>query len=330
VLCAGNSIGSGGGTPKAAPDLTIMVGGMSKQVYLPYTLAQQLGFYDKAGVKVTLIDEPAGGDATTNLLSGQVQGVGGFYDHTIVLQGLGKATESVISMLQSPGEVELCRTDLQGQIHSAADWKGRSLGITDTGSSTDFLTEYITTKAGLDPASTTRRGVGSGQTFLAALQHKAIDCGMTTEPTASQALATGQAYILLDTRSVVGTQSALGGMYPATSLYMTTAYVNSHKDVVQKLVNAYVATLAWIQSHSGAQIADKMPVSYYAGIGKSSYAQALDREKGIFNPAGAMPPSGPRTSLAVLSSFNPAVKGKHIDTAATFTDEFVRAAMPPM
>lgn len=73
-----------------------------------------------------------------------------------------------------------------------------------------------------------------------------------------------------------------------------------------------------------------MPVSYYAGIGKSSYPQALDCEKGIFNPAGAMPPSGPRTTLAVLSSFNPAVKGKHIDTAATFTDEFVRAAMPLM
>ena len=47
--------------------------------------------------------------------------------------------------------------------------------------------------------------------------------------------------------------------YPATSLYMTTEYVNAHKDVVQKLVNAYVATLNWIQSHTGAQIADRCP-----------------------------------------------------------------------
>ena len=121
------------------------------------------------------------------MLAGQVQGVGGFYDHTIVLQGKGKAAESVISMLQNPGEVELCRTDLKDQIKSPADWKGRSLGITDTGSSTDFLTQYITTKAGVDPSTTTRRGVGAGQTFLAALQQKAIDCGMTTEPTVSQA-----------------------------------------------------------------------------------------------------------------------------------------------
>jgi NitT/TauT family transport system substrate-binding protein len=341
--CANNASGSGaagagrsgaaGATPGVAagtgtPDLTIMIGGMSKQIYLPYMLAQQLGYYDKAGVSVRLIDEPAGGDATANMLAGQVQGVGGFYDHTIVLQGKGKAAESVISMLQNPGEVELCRTDLKGQIKSPADWKGRSLGITDTGSSTDFLTQYIATKAGVNPSTTTRRGVGAGQTFLAALHQKAIDCGMTTEPTVSQALASGEAYILLDMRNSAGAKAVLGGEYPATSLYMPTDYVNSHKDVVQKLVNAYVATLAWIQNHNGAQIADKMPASYYAGVGKDAYAQALNNEKAIFNPTGIMPPSGPATCLAVLSAFNPAVQGKKIDTSATFTNEFVTAAKP--
>ncbi len=91
-----------------------MVGGMSKQIYLPFMLAKQLGYYDKAGVNVNLIDEPAGGDATQNMLAGQVQGVGGFYDHNIALQAQGKSSESVVSMLQIPGEVELCRSDLKG------------------------------------------------------------------------------------------------------------------------------------------------------------------------------------------------------------------------
>ena len=325
---SGSAAGSGGPAVSSTPDLTIMVGGMSKQIYLPYMLAKQLGYYDKAGVNVQLIDEPAGGDATTNMLAGQVQGVGGFYDHTIVLQGKGKAAESVVSMLQNPGEVELCRTDLKDQVKSAADFKGRSLGITDTGSSTDFLTQYITTKAGVDPATTHRRGVGAGQTFLAAMKQKAIDCGMTTEPTVSQAVSTGAAFILLDMRTSEGAKKVLGGEYPATSLYMPTDYVNSHKPVVQKLVNAYVATLKWIQGHNGAQIADVMPASYYAGVGKDAYAKALDNEKGIFNPTGLMPPSGPATDLAVLSAFNPAVKGKTIDLSKTYTDEFVKAATP--
>jgi NitT/TauT family transport system substrate-binding protein len=320
--------GSQSAAPAGAPKLTVMVGGLSKQIYLPFMLAKQLGYYAKAGVNINLIDEPAGGDATKNMIAGQVQGVGGFYDHNIALQALGKSSESVVSMLQIPGEVEVCRTDLQGQIKSPADWSGRSLGITDTGSSTDFLTQYLATKNGVSPSKTVRRGVGAGATFIAAMKQKAIDCGMTTEPTVSQVLSDHTGFILLDMRTAAGSRQALGGTYPATSLYMTTAYVNAHKDVVQKLVNAYVSTLKWIQGHTGTQIADMMPPDYYVGVGKATYAKALDSEKGIFNPTGIMPADGPKTCLAVQQAFNDTVKGKTIDLAKTYTDEFVKAAAP--
>ena len=328
--CADNASGSGGASAQAVagPTVTIMVGGLSKQIYLPFMLAKQLGYYDKAGINVNLVDEPAGGDATQNMLAGQVQGVGGFYDHNIALQAQDKFSESVVSMLQIPGEVELCRSDLKGVVTSPADFTGRSLGITDTGSSTDFLTQYLTTKNGVDPARTTRRGVGAGQTFIAAMKQKAIDCGMTTEPTVSQALADNTAFILLDMRTAAGSTAALGGTYPATSLYMTTDWVNNNKDTVQKLVDAYVSTLTWIQGHSAAEIADKMPADYYQGVGKDAYAAALTSEKGIFNPTGIMPADGPATCLAVLTAFNDKVKGKTIDLTKTYTDEFVKAARP--
>jgi NitT/TauT family transport system substrate-binding protein len=323
------SSGGAASTQKAAsgsPTVTIMVGGLSKQIYLPFMLAQDLGYYAKAGLNVKLENEPAGGDATQNMLAGQVDGVGGFYDHNIALQGQGKSSESVVSMLQVPGEVELCRTDLKDKIKSPADWKGISLGITDTGSSTDFLTQYLATKNGVNPATTTRRGVGAGTTFIAALKQKAISCGMTTEPTVSQILSQNLGYILLDMRTAAGARQALGGTYPATSLYMTTKYVDAHKDIVQKLVDAYVATLKWIQSHTGSDVADQVPPDYYAGVGKAAYAKALDSEKGIFNPTGIMPADGPKTCLAVLSAFNQNVKGKTIDLTQTYTDEFVKAA----
>ena len=335
AACANTASGSSGaaaagGTSSSSkasgPAVTIMVGGMSKQIYLPFMLAKRLGYYDKAGVNVNLIDEPAGGDATQNMLAGQVQGVGGFYDHNIALQRRASRPSAVVSMLQIPGEVELCRSDLKGKVTSPADFKGRQLGITDTGSSTDFLTQYLSKKNGVDPAQETRRGVGAGQTFIAAMKQKAIDCGMTTEPTVSQALSDGTAFILLDMRTAEGSKTALGGTYPATSLYMPTDWVNSNKDTVQKLVNAYVATLKWIQGHTGAEIADQMPADYYKGVGKAAYIKALDSERGIFNPTGVMPADGPPTCLAVLGEFNPKVKGKSIDLTKTYTNEFVQAA----
>ncbi|GAB3399003.1 ABC transporter substrate-binding protein [Amycolatopsis echigonensis] len=318
---AGTSSTGGTGTP-----VSIMVGGLNKQIYLPFMLAQRLGYYQKQGLNVTLQDEGAGVDATTNMIAGKVDGVGGFYDHTIAMQGLGQSLESVVSMLTTPGEVELCRPEVRGQIHSPADWAGRNLGVTDLGSSTDFLTQYLAQKNGVDPAKIHRVGVQSGATLIGALQHGNVDCAMTTEPTVSTALAQGAAFILLDMRSAAGTKQQLGGEYPATSLYMTTKYVDSHPDVVQKLVNAYVEALKWIQEHNGAQLAEVMPADYYAGPGKDAYAKAFDNEKGIYNPTGIMPPDGPKTNLAVLQAFNPDVKGKQIDLAKTYTDRFVKAA----
>ncbi|GLY65373.1 ABC transporter substrate-binding protein [Amycolatopsis taiwanensis] len=318
---SGTSSSGGTGTP-----VSIMVGGLNKQIYLPFMLAQRLGFYQQQGLNVTLQDEGAGVDATTNMIAGKVDGVGGFYDHTIAMQGLGQSLESVVSMLTTPAEVELCRNEVKDQIHSPADWADRNLGVTDLGSSTDFLTQYLAQKNGVDPAKIHRVGVQSGNTLIGALQHGNVDCAMTTEPTVSTLLATGSAYILLDMRTAAATVQQLGGEYPATSLYMTTSYVDSHPDVVQKLVNAYVETLKWIQTHNGTEVADQMPADYYAGSGKDAYAKAFDNEKGIYNPTGIMPPNGPPTNLAVLQAFNPDVKGKTIDLSKTYTDKFVLAA----
>jgi NitT/TauT family transport system substrate-binding protein len=318
---ATTNVGASSGTK-----VSIMVGGLNKQIYLPFMLAQQLGYYKDQGLSVALSDEPAGVDATTNMLAGKVDGVGGFYDHTVDLQGLGQSAESVVSMLVTPGEVELCRNDLKDQIKSPADWKGRNLGITDLGSSTDFLTQYLAQKNGVNPSTVHRIGVQSGATLIGAMTHKNVDCAMTTEPTVSALLANKQAYILLDMRSAAGAAAALGGEYPATSLYMSTSYIQKNPQTVQKLVNAYVKTLKWIQDHTAAQIADMMPADYYAGVGKPAYIAALESEKGIYNPSGIMPPNGPPTNLKVLSAFNKDVQGKTIDLSKTYTDQFVNAA----
>ena len=72
-------------------------------------------------------------------------------------------------MLKVPGEVELCRTGLKGKIKSSADCKGAHLGITDVGSLTDFLTQYLGKKSDVDPSQTHCSGVQEGATVIAAI-----------------------------------------------------------------------------------------------------------------------------------------------------------------
>ncbi len=309
----------------AADKITIMVGGIEKQIYLPAKLAEQLGYLKETGLEIELLSEPAGVNAETEMLSGAAQGVVGFYDHTIDLQARGKLVQSVVQFSQAPGEVILVSKASAKDIKSPADFKGKTLGVTGLGSSTNFLTQYLAAKAGVKNSEFTTLPVGAGSTFIAAMAQNKIDAGMTTEPTISRLVSTGAATILVDLRSVKETEAALGGTYPAACLYMPTAWVNTHKDQVQKLANAFVKTLKYIKTHSAKEIAEKMPADYYAS-NKQMYIDALEASKQMFTPDGVMPENGPATVLKVLNGFDKAVQGKTINLANTFTSEFVKAA----
>lgn len=313
-----------GAQASAAEKITIMVGGMEKQIYLPAKLAEQLGYLKETGLDIELLSEPAGVNAETEMLSGAAQGVVGFYDHTIDLQARGKMVESVVQFSQAPGEVILVSKAAAGQLKSPADFKGKTLGVTGLGSSTNFLTQYLASRSGVKYSEFTTLPVGAGSTFIAAMAQGKIDAGMTTEPTIARLVSTHAASVLVDLRSLKSTTAALGGPYPAASLYMQTSWVNSHKEEVQKIAAAFVKTLRYINTHSAKEIADKLPPEYYAG-NKQLYIEALEAGKQMFTPDGVMPAEGPATVLKVLSSFDKAVEGKSINLAGTYTTEFVKA-----
>ncbi len=315
-------LAAGATTASAADKISIMVGGYEKQIYLPAKLAEALGYFKDEGLDVELLNEPAGVDAENEMLAGAVQGVVGFYDHCIDLQAKGKFVESVVQFSQAPGEVELVSSK-HPEIKSPADFKGMSLGVTGLGSSTNFLTEYLAVKNGLKLGEFTSVPVGAGNTFIAAMQQDKIQAGMTTEPTITRLLKTGEAKVLIDMRTMDGTKAALGGTYPAASLYMQTEWVEAHKDTAQKLANAFVKTLKFINTHSGAEIAAKMPKDYYVGD-EEGYVKALDAGKGMFTADGVMPQGGPETVLTVLSAFKKELQGKQIDLSKTYTTEFVK------
>jgi len=308
----------------AADKVTIMVGGYEKHIYLPAKLAEGLGYFKAEGLDVELLNEGSGVDAENEMLAGAVQGVVGFYDHCVDLQTKGKYVESVVQFSQAPGEVELVSTK-HPEIKSMADLRGKSLGVTGLGSSTNFLSQYLMVKAGVPLGEFSTIPVGAGTTFIAAMTQDKIQAGMTTEPTISRLLKTGEARVLIDMRSVEKTKQALGGTYPAASLYMPTDWVEKNKPTVQKLANAFVKTLKYISTHSAAEIADKMPKDFYAGD-KEGYVKALADGKAMFTADGVMPAGGPETVLAVLSAFSKNVKGKTVDLSKTYTTEFVKNA----
>ncbi|ASU38083.1 nitrate ABC transporter substrate-binding protein [Herbaspirillum sp. meg3] len=309
-------------TAQAADKITIMVGGINKLIYLPPKLAENLGYFKAEGLDVELQSQQAGVDAENELLAGAVQAVVGYYDHSIDLQSKGKEVQSITQLLVVPGGMEMVRSDLASQIRSMADLKGRTLGVTGLGSSSSFLAQYLASRNGLKTSDYSMLPVGAGNTLIAALKQKRVDVVWTTEPTTSMLLASGEAKVLVDMNSAEGTRAALGGLYPASAVYVQRAWLQTHKAEATKLARAFVNTLKYIQTHSAEEIADKMPADYYGG-NKKLYVQALKASLPMYSPDGKMPPEGAEVVLKVMAGFNPNIKGKKIDLSKTYTNEFV-------
>src|SRR6266699_5371022 len=135
TACGSSSSPSGTGpnavsNVSSVPTVTLMVGGIDKQIYLPYQLAQDLGFYEKYGVNVQLSTEQDGGvGAETAMVSGQVDMAGAWYVHTIDFQQKGKNVVDVVQLSGAPGEREMCAKN--SGITTPAGWSGKNVGVTD-------------------------------------------------------------------------------------------------------------------------------------------------------------------------------------------------------
>jgi NitT/TauT family transport system substrate-binding protein len=211
-------------------------------------------------------------------------------------------------------------------VKTPADWKGKSVGVTDIGSGTDNLTLYLAARNHLTSKDFTRVAVGAGPTFVASLQNNRIACGMTTQPTVNAIEKQGIGTSVINLGTTSGSQQWLGGAYPAAGVLARADWVASHKPTVQKVVDALVATMHWINTHSAADIANKMPAGFVSNglTTKADYIAALAQDKGQFLPDGMMPASGPATAYAIDKLAGNVTK--QVDIASTYTNQYAIAA----
>ena len=195
------------GTAIAAdmPTFKLMVGGIDKQIYLEYQLAQSLGMFKKYGINMELSTEQAGGvGAEDAVVSGQVDAAGAWYVHTIDFQQKGKDVVNIIQLAVAPGERIMCAKG--SNVKSPADWKGKSVGVTALGSGTDDLVSYVSSRAGLTSKDYSKIAAGAGQTMISALKFKKAICGITSQPTVNAIEKLGVGYSAIDLSTGAGVQ----------------------------------------------------------------------------------------------------------------------------
>jgi NitT/TauT family transport system substrate-binding protein len=323
VIVAGS-----GSAQVESPRITLAVGGQPLYIYLPLTLAAQLGYFKEAGVDVEIVDVAGGAKALEALLGGSASVVCGFIDHTIEMQAQGKSIKMFVLYDRYPGLVLAVTKAGQAKgMKSIADLKGGQIGVTAPGSSTHFFAQYLLAKNGVPADQASYIGIGTAATAVAAARRGVVDALVNVDPTITILTKSGDAQILADTRTTLGALRVFGGPYPAGGLYATPAFIERNPKTVQALTTASVKALHWIKTHTPEQIADHMPDRFYQSD-KALYVASLKDNLEMFSLDGRIPLAGLQTIVKVLSAFDKMViaNPSRVNPAAAFTNEFVEQA----
>src|SRR5260370_1155482 len=130
---ASSSTTSGCSAPRrdsSSDRIRIAVGGQAQLIYLPTTLARELGFYRDEGLDVELQDFPGGAKALQAAVGGSAEIVSGFYDHTIQMAAEGKTFVAFVTMTRVPGLALAPSPKSANDVTKIADLKGRVAGVT--------------------------------------------------------------------------------------------------------------------------------------------------------------------------------------------------------
>lgn len=100
------------------------------------------------------------------------------------------------------------------------------------------------------------------------------------------------------------------------------AWLERNPDTAQRLVNAMVRGLRWMQGKSPEEIAAVLPEEYFLGD-RALYLKVLRNSLESFSPTGRFSDTAPLRPLTVLSAFDPNVARARIDLKRTYTNEFV-------
>ncbi|OQW88614.1 MAG: ABC transporter substrate-binding protein [Rhodoferax ferrireducens] len=305
--------------------VTLAVGGKNLLYYLPLTIAEQLGYFKAEGLDVTIVDFAGGAKALQAVVGGSADVVSGAFEHTINMQFKGQMMRAFVLQGAAPQIVLGINPKTMPNFKTVADLKGKKVGVSAPGSSTNVMLNFVLAKAGLKPSDVSVIGVGTGSGAVAAMRSGQIDAMSNLDPVITLLMRSGDLQVVSDTRMVTESEKVFGGPMPAGCLYAPQTFIDKNPATTQALTNAMVRANKWIQGAGAAEIIKAVPEGFLLGD-RAVYIDAFLAAKKALSPDGMIPPRGADTAFRALASVDAKLAAAKLDLNAVYTNEFVKKA----
>lgn len=207
-----------------------------------------------------------------------------------------------------------------------SDLKGKKVGVTAPGSSSQMVANFILKKGGLGPKDVAFIGVGSSSGAVSAIRSGQIDALINLDPVITILLKNGDAKLVADTRKVKESESFFGGTMPAGCLYAPVSFVEKNPKTVQALTNAIVRADDWLAKATPEEVAKVVPASYLMG-NRGIYLAGFEGNRDALSPDGRFPDGCAKISLGALQTVNEKIDPAKIDLTKVYTNKFVDEAL---
>lgn len=247
--------------PPETQKLTIGLS-VNDSTFLPIYLSETSGFFKQEGLNVSVLAFRGGSDLTRALVAKSV--------HIGVA-----APTSVLAAISAGEEVRVFYGGFTQTpffwfaappIKSMQEARGKRIGITRFGSSTDALTRFALARAGIDAKAVRIVQGGGSAERLAAMDTKQIDIGIFTWP--HNFVAEDRGYTLIQS------QSDLMKDFPIQSFYAMKPFLDANPQTVRAVLRAFVKAVRLARADKALSV--KTLVSR-AGLEEAFAARAYDQ-----------------------------------------------------
>ena len=305
--------------------VAIAVGGKAAFYYLPLTIAEQLGYFKAEGLDVEISDFAGGAKALQALIGGSADVVSGAYEHTINMQSKNQFIQSIVLMGRAPQISVGVSTRTVPNYKTLADLRGKKIGVSAPGSSTNMVVNLLLSRAGVKASEVSYVGVGTSAGALSALRSGQIDAMSNTDPVMTMLEQKGDVKIVSDTRTLKGTQEIFGGPMPASCLYASQEFIQKNPLTCQALADGVVHALKWLQTAGPSDIIRNVPEGFLLGD-RALYLAAFNKVREAISLDGLIPEDGARNALRVVAAHDASLRHASLQVARCYTNDFARRA----
>jgi NitT/TauT family transport system substrate-binding protein len=270
----------------------------------PLWVTYERGFFRKYGLDVQLVLVEGGSRAAQTLISGDASlahmaGAG-------VIQSSLKGADLVL--IAGVVNTLTFQFFVDKTIKQPDQLKGKTVGVTRYGSSTDFAMRFALQRYGLEPEKdVTILQNGTMPAILAALEAGKTHGAMLSAPSTLQAKKMGF--------SVLANLQMLGLEYQHTGIATTRRLIKSQPDLVRNVMKAYVEGIHYYKTHP------KESLAILAKYLKTADAEAL---KEIYEDIGlALVPEKPYPTLKGIAVMLQELAGQEPKAQTARPEQFV-------